>query len=113
MKRKHSKKPAEQRKIAKGRIKELFRQADLRMRGKPTKMSRALANRYVALARKISMKYKVKIPVNLKRKFCRHCYKYLKPGINCRVRLAKGRVIYCCLECRRFMRFVIKKGKES
>ena len=107
MKRRHSRKPAEQREIAEERIRELFRQADMMF-----SRNKALADKYVGLARKIAMKYKVKIPGQLKRKFCKHCYCYLKPGKNCRVRIAKGRVIYYCLECKRFMRFVIKKPKQ-
>ncbi|MBD3313611.1 ribonuclease P [Candidatus Woesearchaeota archaeon] len=105
MKHKHSRKPAEQIRISKERIEELFRQAE-----KAAEDSRMdLANRYVTLARKIAMKFKVKIPPKLKRKFCRHCYKYLKPGVNARVRTHKGRVIYYCDNCRNYMRFVIRK----
>ena len=106
MKRKYSKKPAEQRQIAEERIIELFRQADIMF-----SRNKTLADRYVALARRISQKYKVKIPRELKRKFCKHCHSYLKPGVNCRVRIAKGRVVYYCLNCRKFMRFVIGKKK--
>ncbi|MCX8147389.1 MAG: ribonuclease P [Candidatus Woesearchaeota archaeon] len=104
MKIKHKKKPAEHIRIANERIEELFKQADAVFNKDPS-----LANRYVYLARKISMKYKVKIPSTLKRKFCKHCYSYLRPGKNCRARIAKHRVVYYCLNCKRFMRFVIKK----
>lgn len=106
MKRKHHKKPAEQRQIAEERIIELFRQADIMF-----SRDKSLADRYVALARRISQKYKVKIPRNLKRKFCKNCHSYIKPGVNCRVRIAKSRVIYYCLNCRKFMRFVIGKKR--
>ncbi|PIN87114.1 ribonuclease P [Candidatus Woesearchaeota archaeon CG10_big_fil_rev_8_21_14_0_10_44_13] len=108
MKRRHSKKPAEQRAIAEERIRGLFGQAEDMFR-----KDRKYSNRYVSLARRISMKYKVKIPLGLKRRFCKHCHCYLKPGVNCRVRLAKGNVIYYCLECRKFMRFRIGKRKAK
>jgi ribonuclease P protein subunit RPR2 len=104
MKTRYWKKPSEHRRIAEERIKELFRQADLAFDERPD-----LSNRYVEMARKISMKFKVKIPPTLKRKFCKHCYHYLRPGKTCRVRIAKSRVIYYCLKCKNFMRFVIKK----
>ena len=71
-----------------------------------------LANRYIRLARKIAMKFNLRMPRGYKRKFCKHCYSYLKPGVNLRVRTKDGKVIYYCLECKKFMRFpVSKKGK--
>ena len=91
----------EEKRIARERIRILFEQADKRFN-----TDKALANRYVTLARKISMKYKVRIPRELKRKFCKHCYKYLKPGVNLRIRTRKDKVVYYCMECKKFMRFV-------
>ncbi len=65
-----------------------------------------LANRYIKLARKTAMQVNLKIPKNLKRKFCRHCYSYLVPGKNSRVRIHKSRVIYYCFNCKKYMRFL-------
>ena len=103
MKRKHAKKPQEFTKIALDRIKKLFKEADSVFKENPK-----LSNRYVTLARKIAMKYKVKIPSNLKKKYCRHCYCYLKPGQNCRVRVQNNKVIYYCFNCKKYMRFPYK-----
>ena len=86
--------------IASERIEILFKQAKL-----ISKKSLKLADRYVQLARKIAMKAKVKIPVEYKRKFCKHCYSYLIPGKTSRVRIHKGRTIYYCLKCKKYMRF--------
>ena len=72
-----------------------------------------LADRYVQLARKISMKFKVRIPSNLKKQFCKHCVSYLVPHVNCRIRLHKKRVIYYCLKCKKFMRFPYKNRKVN
>ena len=100
MKKKYGKKPAEHRKIAKERIEVLFKQAkDI------FKENSKLADRYIELARKIAMKYKVRIAPELKRRFCRHCYKHLMPGVNCRVRMRNGKVVYFCFSCKKFMRF--------
>ena len=63
------------------------------------------ANNYVRKARRLAMKYKLRLPRALKRRFCKHCYSYLVPSINCRVRLQKRRVIYYCFNCRKYMRF--------
>jgi len=100
MKRKYSKKPAEHRRIARERIKVLFKQAK-----EIFKEDSKLADRYVELSRKIAMKYKVRIRPELKRRFCKHCYKYLMPGVNCRVRMQTGKVVYYCSSCKKFMRF--------
>jgi len=91
-------------KLAKVEILELFKEAK-----EVFKKSRASADKCVAKARRLSMKYKLRIPRELKRRFCKHCYGFLVPGVNCRVRTQKGRVIYYCLNCKKFMRFVIKK----
>jgi len=88
------------RKIANKRIKKLFLEAD-----SIYKESQQLADRYVYLARKIGMKYNVKIPKDLQKKFCKHCYSYLRPGSNCRVRLTGEKVVYYCKNCKNYMRF--------
>jgi len=103
MKRKHKKKPFEQRKIALERINELFKQARIMF-----KEDSKLSDRYVALARKISMKFKVKIPSKLKRQFCKHCYKFLMPSVNCRVRTKEGRLVYYCFSCKKHYRIPYK-----
>ena len=106
MKRKYNKKSAEHRRIAKERIEVLFKQAKDMF-----KEDSKLADRYVQLARKIAMKYKVRIKPKLKRRFCKHCYKYLMPGANCRVRMHTGKVVYYCFSCKKFMRFPHIKEK--
>lgn len=86
-------------KIALERIKILFQEAAKQFKRNPER-----SHRYVALARKIAMKTKVKVPKNLKRKFCLHCYKYLQPGVNCRVRTKNKKLIYFCYACKKYMR---------
>lgn len=100
LKRMYNKKAAEIRKIALERVIVLFKQAKERF-----KENSKLSDRYVALARKIAMKYKIRIPRELKRKFCKHCYGYLLPSINCRVRTREGKVVYYCFSCKKYMRF--------
>lgn len=67
-----------------------------------------LAHKYAKKARRISLKYKLKLPLNLKRKICKNCYGFLIPGKNLRVRTHKGHAVYYCLECKKFMRFGYK-----
>jgi len=106
MKRKYKTKPSEQRRIALERINILFEQAK-----KAFKKDPKLSDRYVDLARKIAMKYKVRIPSHLKRQFCKHCYKFLVPSVNARIRIRKGKVVYYCLNCKKYMRIPYRKRK--
>tara|TARA_Y100000310_G_C20031161_1_gene511862 strand:+ start:111 stop:422 length:312 start_codon:yes stop_codon:yes gene_type:complete len=93
-----------QKQIAKERIQILFREAE-----KAFSKNKSLANRYVTLARKIAMKVRVRIPTHLKRRFCKHCYKYLMPGANSRTRTRASKVTISCFECKKFMRIPIKR----
>jgi len=81
-------------------IREFFGKAKLAFKKEPKK-----ANDYVRKARNLAMKYKLRLPRALKRRFCKHCYSYLVPSKNCRVRLQKRRVVYYCLSCKKYMRF--------
>ena len=97
---------AKQKEIAKERMEKLFLQAE-----NIFSTNKALANRYITLARKIAMKVKIRIPLELKRKFCKHCYKFLMPGVNSRIRTRDGKVIISCFECKKFTRIPVKIKK--
>ena len=84
-------------------IRKLFNEAKSQFNKNPD-----LSNRYVKIARKLAMKVNLKFPRELKRKFCKHCYLYLVPGKNSRVRIHKSRVIYYCFNCKNYMRFLKK-----
>ncbi len=95
-------KSASTQKIAEERIEILFREAERQIREHPER-----ANRYVFLARKIAMRYNVKIPKELKRKFCHKCHHYFLLGKNCKVRTNPETkcVEYKCLDCGRVNRY--------
>jgi len=67
-----------------------------------------LAHKYAKKARRIALKYKVKLPLKLKRRICKNCHSFLVPGKNLRVRTHRGHVVYYCLECKKFMRIGYK-----
>jgi len=98
---------SKQKEIALERIKKLFKEAKLAFKRDPK-----LSNRYVALARKISMKTKTRIPGNFKKQFCKHCYTFLKPGENCRIRTKDKKLIYYCKNCKKYMRFPLNLKKK-
>lgn len=104
MKKNHILKPVKQQKIALERINILFREAKS-MFNEDAKLS----DKYVRLARKIAMKYKVKIPSKFRRNFCKRCHSYLMPGKNLRIRAQRGHMVYYCLNCRHIARFVYSK----
>jgi len=62
------------------------------------------SNRYVQLARRISMRYRVRMPARLKRRMCRHCHSYLVQGITARTRLQGTHITTTCLSCGKQMR---------
>lgn len=95
-------KKSKQKDIAKERIEELIKQADL------TK-DESLAKRYVTLARKIAMKVRLKLSPEIRRRICKHCYTLLKPGLNSITRIRDGKIIISCLKCKKFTRIPLKK----
>jgi len=99
----------ERRRIAIQRIHHLFKEAEKRA----DEGRIQLANRYVFLARKISMRYLVRIPKEYRHRFCRKCNTYFIPGKNCRVRLKKHKVVITCHNCGAIKRYpYIKEIKE-
>ena len=95
--------------IAKERVEILFNLAESEFRKHPER-----SKRYVELARKIAMKYNVRLPNDLKVRFCRKCNSYLKPGVNSRVRTRKDKqsVIVTCLVCNHVSRHPYKEEKR-
>lgn len=91
-------------KQAKKQVEEYFAKAKEVFNKKPE-----LSNDYVRKARKIAMKYRMKLPKELKRKFCKHCYSYLVIGKNARSRTRKGKVVISCFNCKKFIRIPFVK----
>ena len=48
-----------------------------------------LAQRQALLARKISMRLKVKMPYTLRMVFCKKCKSFIAPGINSKIRVGR------------------------
>jgi len=85
-----------QRKIALERIHTLFEQAS------KTK-DQKLADRYVQLARKIQTRLKVRMPAELRYKYCKKCGSYWHQG-TVRIRTREGKVVFTCLVCKTIRR---------
>ncbi len=85
-------------------IKKLFELAE-------KKKYESYADRYVQIARKIAMRFNIKLPQELRRKFCHNCYAFLKPGKNCQIRLSKKKISILCLKCGKRTRIGYKKTR--
>jgi ribonuclease P protein subunit RPR2 len=70
-------------------------------------------DRYVALAKKIGMRYNVRFPRELSRKVCKHCDSFLLPSVNCRVRLTGRTVSIYCFKCKEYTRIPYLKEKKG
>jgi ribonuclease P protein subunit RPR2 len=96
-------KPISHQRIAKERIVELFNQAEQQFKEYPE-----LSRRYVVLARKIAMKFKIRFSRDQKKLFCKNCNAYLKQGVNSSIRLVNGHIVLRCKECGNVRRFVYR-----
>lgn len=94
-------KPIEHIKIAKERITILFDQAE----EAAEKKKKASADRYVEMARKIGMRYNVRIPSTMRRKYCRKCKKFLYKDLSADIKKEKGFLIIICKNCGKKMQY--------
>ncbi len=51
-----------------------------------------LSQRQASIARRISTKYKIRMPYHLRMVFCKKCKSFIAPGINSRIRLGRASV---------------------
>jgi ribonuclease P protein subunit RPR2 len=92
------------REVARERIRVLFEQARQAFREHPER-----SNRYVVLARRIAMRQRVRIDRELRHQYCHHCYAFLVPGKNMRVRVHRGNVVVTCGLCNMKTRYRVVK----
>lgn len=99
--KRRSTKPRWQQKIARERIQILFALAEKEIKKHPER-----SRRYIQLARKIGLRYNVRLG-KLKRKFCKNCNTLLIPGVTAKVRLdSKNKTIVIkCLKCNKIYRY--------
>jgi ribonuclease P protein subunit RPR2 len=108
--RKPSRKPAWQKEIVLERIRVLFDQAREAFKERPER-----SRRYVEMAIRLSSRYNIRIPPDLKRRFCKSCHAYLLAGTNARVRTSPSQraVIVTCLKCGRLTRHPYRREKSA
>ncbi len=104
------KKPGWQQEIAEERIRILVSLAGKEFGRHPER-----SGRYVELARKIGMRYNVKIDKQIKRRICNKCNRYLLPGKSCTVRSNSSNkaMEVKCLGCGHVARYPYSKEKRK
>ncbi len=88
-----------------------------------SRADRDLAKAQASIARKVRLRFNVRLDEALKRLTCRGCKAFLVPGVNARVRLGHGRqtvLRITCAECGRTNRKIVgrpyidsKKARKS
>ena len=58
-----------------------------------------LSQRQASIARRISSKYKIRMPYELRIVFCKKCKSFIAPGINSRIRLGRASVKSIRISC--------------
>ena len=58
-----------------------------------------LSQQQASIARRISTKYKIRMPYHLRMVFCKKCKSFIAPGINSRIRLGRTSVKSIRISC--------------
>jgi len=70
-----------------------------------------LAQKQAMLAKKISTKFRVRLPYEIRQLYCKKCKRFIVPGVNARVRIGRTNVKavrITCLKCGHVYRKMIK-----
>lgn len=94
-------------KIARERIDILMEQAEETFSG-----DQELARRYANISKRIAMRNAIPLPKRWKRRICKKCGAFLKPGANCKVRTSGGTLNIICLECSNRVRIPFTREKS-
>ena len=98
---------AELRNVVTERMQILIKNALTNARSNP-----ALAERQASLAKRLSTKYRVRMPYELRMNFCKKCKKFIVPGFTARIRIGRSAVKsirITCGFCNHTYRKIIKK----
>lgn len=92
------------RRVARDRIDVLFALAE----GEAGSGGYVLADRYVALARRIGTRYNVRLLPEYRERYCRGCSRFWIEGRTVRTRFRSGRRVRTCLGCGRVRRVPLR-----
>ncbi|MFM8658432.1 MAG: ribonuclease P protein component 4 [Candidatus Nitrosotenuis sp.] len=81
--------------IALERIQVLLKEAQSNILQNPE-----LAQRQAEIAKRISTKYKVKLPYETRMQFCKKCKSFIPPGANARIRMGRSTLKSIRITCK-------------
>ena len=73
----------------------------------------AMAKQQAALARRVRLRFNIRLDASMKRYTCRGCKSLIVPGVNARVRLGHGRssaIRITCSECGTVNRKILRRA---
>lgn len=94
--------------IARERIDRLFTEAAAAFSAHPER-----SHRYVQLARKIALRFRLRLPSSIKRRYCGYCLRYLHSGVNARVRTRNKKLIVYCFHCKHYRRLQLPQKTRT
>lgn len=73
------------------------------------------ANRQAGIARRLAMKYNVRLPYHKRRFFCRGCHAFIPPGLGARIRVnSSGNIVKTtCLLCGHVSRKILVRRLKA
>lgn len=71
------------------------------------------ANRYLLMIRRLAMKFRLRLPREVKHSYCKHCKQAFLPGKNCRMRTRDAKVVFYCYLCKNYTRLPLKHAKDK
>lgn len=95
----------EKRRLAVEQISKIFEEA--------RKLSQEKADLHVHKARRMAQRANIRLPRELKRRYCKHCYAHLKTGTNARIRTREGTLIIYCYACKKYTKQGLRAKKKN
>ena len=75
------------------------------------KLDADLAQKQAMLAKKISTKFRIRLPYEIRQLYCKKCKRFIVPGVTARVRIGRANVKavrITCLKCGHLYRKITK-----
>ena len=104
--------------MKKPQVKELARErVDILIKNALLEKDKELAEKQARLAKKMAMRFRLRLPYEIRQLYCKECKQFMVPGRGSRVRVGGGArtraVRITCLNCGHTYRRVLPKGRNK